>query len=77
MWLVLAICSALGLGFYDIMKKLSLRDNNVPGVLLLNTLFGTLLMSPAIITGIAHGYYGLENTLTGHFAHRIKGRNLC
>ena len=30
MWLVLAICSALGLGFYDIMKKLSLRDNNVP-----------------------------------------------
>lgn len=72
MWLVLAICSALGLGFYDIMKKLSLRDNNVPGVLLLNTLFGTLLMSPVIISGIAHGYYGLENTLTGHLLIGLK-----
>ena len=72
MWLVLAICSALGLGFYDIMKKLSLRDNNVPGVLLLNTLFGTVLMSPVIISGIAHGYYGLENTLTGHLLIGLK-----
>lgn len=72
MWLILAICSALGLGFYDIMKKLSLRDNNVPGVLLLNTLFGTLLMFPVIITGIAHGYYGLENTLTGHLLIGLK-----
>ncbi len=72
MWLVLAICSALGLGFYDIMKKLSLRDNNVPGVLLLNTLFGTVLMSAVIISGIAHGYYGLENTLSGHLLIGLK-----
>ena len=30
MWILFAICSALGLGFYDVMKKISVRDNNVP-----------------------------------------------
>ena len=49
MWIFLALLSALGLGFYDVMKKLSVRDNNVPVVLWLNTLFGTLLMSPVLI----------------------------
>ena len=44
MWILFAICSALGLGFYDVMKKISVRDNNVPIVLLLNTLFGTCLL---------------------------------
>ena len=72
MWLILALCSALGLGFYDIMKKLSVRDNNVPGVLLLNTIFGTLLMSPVIIGGLMHGYYGLGNTVTGHLLIGLK-----
>ena len=48
MWIILAVCSAVGLGFYDVMKKLSVRDNNVPVVLLLNTLFGTLLLSPIL-----------------------------
>lgn len=72
MWLILALCSALGLGFYDIMKKISVRDNNVPGVLLLNTLFGTLLMSPVIIVGLSHGYYGLDNTVQGHLLIVLK-----
>lgn len=70
MWIILALCSAVGLGFYDIMKKLSVRDNNVPIVLLLNTIFGTLLLSPVLIGGIANGNLGLGDTITGH-AHII------
>lgn len=70
MWIILAVCSAVGLGFYDIMKKLSVRDNNVPIVLLLNTIFGTLLLSPVLIGGIANGDFGLGSTITGH-AHII------
>ena len=66
MWILLAICSAVGLGFYDIMKKISLKGNNVPIVLLLNTVFGTLLLSPVLISGILEGNYGLGNTITGH-----------
>lgn len=72
MWILLAICSALGLGFYDIMKKRSVRDNNVPIVLLLNTLFGTLLLSPVIIMNIAGGGFGLNDTLTGHLQILLK-----
>lgn len=66
MWILLAVCSALGLGFYDIMKKRSVRDNNVLTVLLLNTVFGTLLMSPVIIMNMSHGDLGFGNTVSGH-----------
>lgn len=66
MWIVLALISAVGLGFYDVMKKLSLKDNNVPLVLLLNTLFGTLLMSPALIEAVASGQFGPGHGLAGH-----------
>lgn len=66
MWVLLATVSALCLGFYDVMKKLSLDRNNVLGVLFLNTLFGALLMLPFIVAGIMHGNYGLGNTLSGH-----------
>ncbi|MDE6371786.1 MAG: DMT family transporter [Duncaniella sp.] len=66
MWVLLATLSALCLGFYDVMKKLSLDGNNVLGVLLLNTLFGALLMLPVIVIGAVHGNYGLGNTLAGH-----------
>lgn len=72
MWILLAVCSALGLGFYDIMKKRSVRDNNVPTVLLLNTLFGTLLMSPVIIMNLADGGFGLNNTIIGHLQIVLK-----
>lgn len=58
MWILLAVCSAVGLGVYDIMKKISVRDNNVPIVLLLNTLFGTLFLSPVLIS--------TAGTMTGH-----------
>lgn len=58
MWILLAVCSALGLGLYDVMKKLSLRGNNVLTVLWLNTLFGTILMSPVIIGSVYAGRFG-------------------
>ena len=48
MWVALALISAACLGFYDVMKKLSVRDNDVLTVLMLNTVFGALLMSPVL-----------------------------
>ena len=66
MWVLLATVSALCLGLYDVMKKLSLDRNNVLGVLFLNTLFGSLFMLPIIIAGVSHGNYGFGNTLAGH-----------
>ena len=66
MWVLLATVSALCLGFYDVMKKLSVSGNNVLGVLFLNTLFGALFMLPVIIVGLMHGNYGLGGTLAGH-----------
>lgn len=50
MWLSLAFLSALLLGFYDVAKKQALKDNAVPIVLLLNTLFSTILFSPALLS---------------------------
>lgn len=48
MWLVLAFLSATLLGFYDVFKKQSLKDNAVIPVLLLNTLFSSLIFLPFI-----------------------------
>lgn len=72
MWIILAVLSALGLGFYDVMKKISVRDNNVPVVLFLNTIFGTLLLSPVLIGGLMHGDFGLGNTAAGHLLIGLK-----
>ena len=72
MWILLAVCSALGLGFYDVFKKLSVRANNVLLVLMLNTVFGTLFMSPVLIDMIAHGHFGLGDTLAGHVRIIVK-----
>lgn len=52
MWLLLAFVSATLLGFYDASKKAALKDNAVLPVLLLNTLFSTLIFSPVILDGI-------------------------
>ena len=68
----LALTSALCLGFYDVFKKLSVRENNVLLVLLLNTVFGTILMSPVIVSGLWNGDTGLDNTATGHLLVIIK-----
>lgn len=56
MWLLLAFLSAALLGFYDVFKKESLKDNAVITVLFLNTLFSSLIFLPFIIisaTGLA------------------------
>lgn len=66
MWILFALASALGLGFYDVMKKLSVRNNDVLTVLLLNTLFGAMLMSPVIFGHLSHGEIGLGETMQGH-----------
>ena len=52
MWLGLAFLSALLLGFYDVSKKAALKDNAVIPVLLLNTVFETLIFSPFILDSI-------------------------
>ena len=49
MWLILAFLSAALLGFYDVFKKKSLRENAVIPVLTLNTLFSSLIFLAFII----------------------------
>ena len=82
MWLILAFVSATMLGFYDASKKASLKDNAVLPVLLLNTIFSTLIFSPFLadyISGsgwFAGGFLdtasGYENELTAHMMVVLK-----
>lgn len=72
MWIVLAICSAMCLGIYDIFKKASVKGNDVLSVLMLNTLFGSLLLSPVIIGNIADGTWGLNGDSHSHLLILIK-----
>lgn len=72
MWILLAIFSALSLGVYDIFKKLSLRGNNVPAVLFLNTVFCSLMMLPVLIPTFTHGQIGPDGTLTGNLHILLK-----
>lgn len=55
MWLILAFISAALLGFYDTSKKASLKDNAVLPVLLLNTVFSTLIFSPFLLDHLIGG----------------------
>lgn len=56
MWIAFALLSALLLGFYDVSKKISLKDNAIIPVLFLNTLFCSLLFVPFIaLSGNAIG----------------------
>lgn len=50
MWLTLAFASAALLGLYDVAKKKALTQNAVLPVLLLNTLFCSLIFLPAILS---------------------------
>ena len=63
MWLALAFVSAALLGFYDTSKKASLKNNAVLPVLLLNTIFSTLIFSPFLIDSIG-GYGWFSGTAT-------------
>lgn len=62
MWLLLAFTSAMLLGFYDVFKKKSLKDNAVIPVLFVNTLVCSLIFSPFII-GSAMGAHWIQGTL--------------
>jgi transporter family protein len=52
MWLFLAFLSAALLGFYDVFKKKSLKDNAVLPVLFLNTVFSSLIFLPFILLSL-------------------------
>jgi len=62
MWLLLGFLSALFLGFYDLSKKTSLRDNAVMPVLLLNTFFISLIFLPFVL-GSFLGFLSEESPL--------------
>ncbi len=62
MWLLLGFLSALCLGFYDLAKKTSLRDNAVLPVLLLNTFFCSMVFLPLVI-GSALGWIDGTSTM--------------
>lgn len=53
MWLLLAFLSAALLGFYDVFKKQSLKENAVIPVLTLNTLFSSLVFLPFILVSLS------------------------
>lgn len=82
MWLILAFVSATMLGFYDASKKASLKDNAVLPVLLLNTIFSTLIFSPFLLDYIGgFGWFeggfldtesGYENELAAHLMVVLK-----
>jgi transporter family protein len=59
MWLIFAFFSAAMLGFYDASKKASLKDNAVLPVLLLNTIFSTVIFSPFLLDYVgSFGWFG-------------------
>lgn len=62
MWLSFAFLSAFLLGFYDVFKKKSLKDNAVIPVLFLNTLFCSLIFLPEVIA-TSLGLIGEEHML--------------
>ena len=65
MWLILAFLSAALLGFYDVFKKKSLKENAVIPVLTLNTLFSSLIFVPFIILS-AQGYLSEDSLFYTH-----------
>ena len=49
MWTILAFISALCLGFYDVSKKVALRDNKVIDVLTISVCFSAVILSVPLI----------------------------
>ena len=62
MWVYLAFFSAAMLGLYDVAKKRSLKENAVLPVLWFNTLFSTLIFTPALLDSVVGGGW-LDGTL--------------
>ena len=55
MWILLAFLSACLLGFYDVYKKRSLRDNAVLPVLMINTIVCALFFLPFVLQSVLTG----------------------
>ena len=79
MWVVLAFVSALCLGFYDISKKIALRDNSVVDVLTASVLISSgILFVPLLLSRLApemmNGtlFYVPEMDCQGHLLTFIK-----
>ena len=62
MWLALAFASACLLGFYDVAKKRSLKDNAVVPVLFFNTLISSVLFLPFLL-GSQMGWIGADSVV--------------
>lgn len=76
MWLLLAFLSAALLGFYDVFKKQSLKDNAVIPVLFLNTLFSSLIFLPFIVLSVWRPGI-LEDSIYLCRCCRVGGASLC
>jgi len=48
-WMILSLCSAIFLGFYEIAKKAALRENAVPAVLFCNVLTSATFWTPLLL----------------------------
>jgi transporter family protein len=79
MWVVLAFISALYLGFYDISKKVALRDNSVVDVLTASILISSgILVVPLLLSRFAPElmsgtlFYVPEMDIEGHLLTILK-----
>lgn len=61
MWVLLAIISGCLLGFYDIAKKVSVRENNVFGVLMCSNIVSACMFLPFILNSL-FGWGWFEGT---------------
>lgn len=70
MWFVLALISALFLGFYDVLRKYSLNKNAVLPVLLVSTTTSSLLLAPLLLAShfniIGYGSWIYVPSITMH-----------
>ena len=79
MWIILAFISALCLGFYDVSKKIALRDNKVIDVLTLSVCFSSLCLAvPLLLSRLCpdamlHSYFYVPRLdLTAHLYTLLK-----
>lgn len=64
MWILLAICSSVCLGIYDVFRKKSLENNAVLPVLFFSNLTGALIFLPFILISFA-----IPDVTKGSFLH--------
>ena len=79
MWIILAFISALCFGFYDVSKKIALRDNKVIDVLTLSVCFSSLCLAvPLLLSRLCpdamlHSYFYVPRLdLTAHLYTLLK-----